>query len=300
MVYELAQKDERIVFIGSDLGVGVLDSFKKNIPNRFFMEGISEQHIVGMSAGMALEGKIPYVNTIATFLTRRCFEQVALDLCLHNLKVRLVSNGGGVVYAPLGPTHLAIEDIAILRALPRMSIMAPADAVEMKILMPLTVDVEGPLYIRVAKGGDPVITSKDDKYTWGKAITKREGKDVLLIGTGVTTKLCLDAAESLKKSGIEATVLHVPFIKPLDIETIKAKAAACKKIVTVEEHVLIGGLGSAVLEGLADLNALKDVQISRIGINDKFPKNYGSQSDIMSAFGINAEGITAAATKLCK
>src|SRR5436190_24255511 len=131
MVYELARKDERIFFIGSDLGVGTLKQFKAEMPDRFLMEGVSEVNIVGVAAGLALEGKIVYVNTIATFLTRRCFEQVALDLCLHNVNVRLVANGGGLVYAPLGPTHEAIDEIAILRALPRRTTIAPPDADEL-------------------------------------------------------------------------------------------------------------------------------------------------------------------------
>ena len=119
-IHELAKEDERVIFIGSDLGAGVLDEFKENIPERFFMEGIAEQHIIGMAAGLAMDGFIPYVNTIATFLTRRCFEQIAVDLCLHDLPVRLIANGGGYVYAPLGPTHQAIEDISIMRSLPLM------------------------------------------------------------------------------------------------------------------------------------------------------------------------------------
>ena len=127
-VFELAKQDERVVFIGSDLGVGVLSDFKKEIPSRFFMEGVYEQNLVGLAAGMAMEGHVVYLNTIATFLSRRCYEQVAVDLCLHNVNVRLIASGGGVVYAPLGPTHLAIEDIAIMRALPNMTIVAPADS----------------------------------------------------------------------------------------------------------------------------------------------------------------------------
>ena len=140
MVYEMAKADERILFIGSDLGVGTLDKFKQKMPRRFFMEGISEANIIGVAAGLALEGKVPYVNTIATFITRRCFEQVVVDLCLHNANVRLIGNGGGLVYAPLGPTHEAIEDIAIMRALPNMTIVVPADADEMRRLMPKTID----------------------------------------------------------------------------------------------------------------------------------------------------------------
>ena len=128
------------------------------MPERFFMEGVSEANIVGMAAGLALEGKIVYINTIATFLTRRCFEQIVLDLCLHNANVRLIGNGGGMVYAPLGPTHVAIDDIAILRAMPHMTILAPADADEMRRLMPQTLDVDGPIYIRLGKGGDPIVS----------------------------------------------------------------------------------------------------------------------------------------------
>jgi transketolase len=140
MVYQFAKVDPRIVFIGSDLGHGVLDGMKKEIPDRFFMEGVSEQHIIGMAAGLAMSGFVPFVNTIATFLTRRCYEQIALDLCLQDLPVRLIANGGGGVYAPLGPTHLAVEDIAIMRALPNMTVVAPCDAQEMRRLMAATID----------------------------------------------------------------------------------------------------------------------------------------------------------------
>src|SRR5438270_9182896 len=137
-VFELAKTDERVVFIGSDLGVGVLSEFKKDIPSRFFMEGVAEQNLVGMAAGLAMEGHVVYLNTIATFLSRRCFEQVAVDLCLHNVNFRLLASGGGCVYAPLGPTHLAIEDIALMRALPNMTVVAPADAVAAVRLMRAT------------------------------------------------------------------------------------------------------------------------------------------------------------------
>src|SRR5437660_2473402 len=201
MVYELARRDERIFFIGSDLGIGTLKQFKAQMPERFLMEGVSEANVVGVAAGLALEGKIVYVNTIATFLTRRCFEQVALDLCLHNTNVRLIGNGGGVVYAPLGPTHEAIEDIAIFRALPRMTILAVADAEEMRRMMPATVDHPGPIYIRLGKGGDPIVT-KDGPFEIGKAVLMREGSDCLIVSTGITLKAALDAATALEPAGI--------------------------------------------------------------------------------------------------
>src|SRR5689334_22572109 len=217
MVYELARRDPRIFFIGSDLGIGTLKQFKSEMPDRFLMEGVSEANVVGMAAGLALEGKIVYVNTIATFLTRRCFEQVALDLCLHNANVRLIANGGGVVYAPLGPTHEAIEDLAIFRALPRMTILAVADAEEMRHMMPATVDHSGPIYIRLGKGGDPVVT-RDGPFQIGKAVLMRDGSDCLIVSTGITLKPALDASATLETKGIKAAVLHVPTVKPFDQE----------------------------------------------------------------------------------
>ncbi|TAN55498.1 MAG: transketolase, partial [Magnetospirillum sp.] len=186
-VHELAKKDPRVVFIGSDLGHGTLKAMRAEMPDRFIMEGVAEQNIIGLAAGMALDGCIPYVNTIATFITRRCYEQVAVDLCVHNLPVRLIGNGGGVVYAPLGPTHLAIEDFAIMRALPNMAVVAVSDAEEMKRLMDVSLDWPGPLYIRLAKGGDPVISQPSDDFRIGKAILRRPPGRVLMVATGATT-----------------------------------------------------------------------------------------------------------------
>ena len=183
-IYLRAKKDKKIVFIGSDLGPGVLNDFKLNIPERFFMEGVSEQSIIGLSAGLAMEGFKPYVNTISTFITRRCYEQVAVDLCMHNLPVKLIGNGGGLVYAPLGPTHQAIEDISIMRVLPNMSIIAPSDAIEMKKLINQTVNLKGPLYVRIARGGEEKINSINDKIIFGKGLIKIEPKTKLIISTG--------------------------------------------------------------------------------------------------------------------
>src|SRR2546423_12912157 len=172
MVYELARADKRIFFNGSDLGVGTLKKFKAEMPERFLTEGVSEANVVGMAAGLALEGKIVYVNTIATFLTRRCFEQVALDLGLHDVNVRLIANGGGVVYAPPGPTHLAIDDIAIMRAIPNMTIVAPCDPDEIARLVPQTVEHRGPIYIRLGKGGDPIRSNDAAPFRIGPAIPR--------------------------------------------------------------------------------------------------------------------------------
>ena len=290
-VYELAKNDERIFFIGSDLGVGTLKQFKSEMPERYLMEGVSEANFIGMSAGLALEGKIVYANTIATFITRRCFEQVALDLCLHDVRVRLIGNGGGLVYAPLGPTHLAIEDIAIFRALPRMTILAPADASEMRRMMPLTVDYPGPIYIRLAKGGDPIVTNDRVPFEIGKAFPMREGSEALIVSTGVLLKRALEAADLLHSDGFEAAILHVPTVKPLDEATILAYASLVPVIVTVEEHTIVGGLGSAVAEVLTEANFSSPKRFKRIGIPDVFPDQYGSQDSLMAHYNITTQTI---------
>jgi len=300
MVYELAKKDDRIFFIGSDLGVGTMERFKQEMPERFFMEGVSEAHVIGMAAGLALEGKIPYVNTIATFLTRRCFEQIVLDMCLNNVNVRLIGNGGGLVYAPLGSTHLAIEDVAILRTLPNMTIVAPADADEMLRLMPLTVDYQGSIYIRLAKGGDPIVTTDAVPFEIGKALPMREGSDALVVTTGITLKNALDAATSLSKQGLEAAVLHVPTIKPLDTEAILEYAVKVPVVVTIEEHTVIGGLGSAVAEVIAEANFNPAKRFRRIGIPDVFPDQYGSQASLMERYSITTENLVSVVTGLAE
>ncbi|MBD1882908.1 transketolase C-terminal domain-containing protein [Microcoleus vaginatus] len=299
-VYELAKKDRRIFFIGSDLGFGTLQKFKEEMPERFLMEGVNEANIVGMAAGLALEGKIVYVNTIATFLSRRCFEQIVLDLCLHNVNVRLIANGGGVVYAPLGPTHLAIDDIGILRTIPRMTIVAPADEAEMGRLMPETVDYRGPIYIRLGKGNEPILTTDEIPFQIGKAIPMREGTDALIITTGVTLKAALDAAANLSKQGLEAAVLHVHTVKPLDSDAILKYAADVPVIVTIEEHTLMGGLGSAVAELVAEANFNPAKRFKRIGIPDVFPEQYGSQESLMALYGLTAEKLAAAVATLAE
>jgi len=288
-VYELAKKDPRIVFIGSDLGAGTLDAFRKEIPDRFFMEGVSEANIVGMAAGMGLEGRIVYVNTIATFLTRRCYEQVVLDLGLHNVNVRLIANGGGVVYAPLGPTHLAIDDIAIMRAVPNMTIVAPCDAEEMSRLMPQTVDWPGPIYIRLGKGGDKVVTKPEHGFSIGRAIALKPGGEAVALCTGVMASRALAAAELLAKDGLTLGVIHLPTVKPLDEEVVLGAAREAKLLVSVEEHSRVGGLGAAMVELLADRGIA--APCLRLALPDEFPDDYGSQEHLLERAGLSPEAI---------
>jgi len=291
MVYELAKQDPRIVFIGSDLGPGTLDKMKNEMPDRFFMEGVQEQHVIGMAAGMAMDGYIPFVNTIATFLTRRCFEQVAVDVCLHNLPVRLIANGGGLVYAPLGPTHLAIEDIGILRTLPNMTIVAPTDADEMRRFIPKTVDHAGPVYIRLAKGGDPIVSNDEDGFEIGKSIELRRGRDVALIATGVMVNRALAAAKILEADGVQCSVVNMHTLKPIDTERIDGVARTTRFLVTLEEHSLIGGLGSTVTDYLMDQAPEQMPFVKRMGIPDEFPNEYGSQDSMMETLGLQPPAI---------
>src|ERR1700691_6198972 len=255
MVYDLAKRDKRVIFIGSDLRPGLLADMKEEMPERLYMAGITEANVIGMAAGLAMEGYVPYVNTIATFITRRCYEQVAVDLCLHELPVRLIGNGGGLVYAPLGPTHLAIEDIAIMRALPNMTVTAVCDAKEMVRLMNCTLDWPHPIYIRLAKGGDPVVSRDEDGFAIGKAIPMRKAAAngaVALLTTGVMTTNALTAAEMLAKEGLDVSVMHFHTIKPLDEEAVLECASSARLMVTVEEGIRIGGFGSAVADLLLD------------------------------------------------
>ncbi|OSM04214.1 transketolase family protein [Magnetofaba australis] len=296
MVHELARADKRIVFVGSDLGAGTLDAMREELPDQFFMEGIAEQNLIGVAAGLALEGYIPYVNTIATFLTRRCLEQIAIDLCLHKLPVRLIGNGGGLVYAPLGPTHTTLEDVALMSALPNMGVCAVTDAEEMRRMMPQTVDWTGPLYIRLAKGGDPVVSSSEDDFQLGSALERRRGGDVLILAYGVMVERALQVAEMLEQShNLSATVLNVHTIKPLDSASILNHARGKRLVIAMEEHGPHGGLSAAVALLLAQSDMLGGVEAPRFrafAAPDAYAEGYGSQNQQIARMELDAESIT--------
>jgi transketolase len=205
--------------------------------------------------------------------------------------VRIIGSGGGTVYAPLGPTHLATEDMAILRALPHMTIVAPSDAEEMKRFLPETLDWPGPIYIRLAKGGDNVVPHDGSPFRIGQAIAKREGGDALLVTTGVTTAIALEAARRLEGRGVKAAVLHMPTIKPLDRGAIVERASSARAVVAIEEGTAIGGLGSAVAEVLAEARLARPLRFARMSLPDAFMEHYGSQNQILGHYGITAEGI---------
>lgn len=297
-IYALAQKDKRVVFVGSDLKHGTLDDFKRDYPDRFLMEGVSEQHIIGELAGLALSGKIPYFNTIAVFTYRRCLEQVIIDVAMPKLPVRFIASGGGLVYAPLGLTHVAVDDLAIVRTIPNMTIVAPADATEMQRLMPQTLDWPGPLYIRLAKGGDPVVTRQDLPFRIGQAIVMAEGSDAVLFTTGITLHLALEAREVLKRDGIDAAVVHVHTVKPLDTETVLSVVEKVSTVVTLEEGTIAGGLGSSIAEVIAEAHFSKSKGFVRLGLPDLFTEKYGSQKEQMEYYGLNTYTVVARVRQL--
>lgn len=289
-VEEMALSDERIVFIGSDVGPGVLASLERTFPDRHFIEGICEQFVVGMAAGLALEGYIPFVNTIASFLVRRCLEQIEIDLCLHDLPVRLLGYGGGVVYAPLGPTHLATDDFALLRPLPNMAIIAPCDANEAVSVLRMTADWAHPLYLRLARGDDEQVTDPTYQFQLGAPVTLRAPQRIVLASTGTMTQRALHACDALTATGIPTGVIHCPTIKPF------GSTAFCRLvedrtdlIVTVEEHLRTGGLGSAVLEAVSDLP--RPPRVLRLGLPDGFISAYGSQEEVLAALELDDHAI---------
>src|SRR6202167_6346551 len=303
MVYELAKRDERPLFIGSDLSPGLLAEVRQKMPDRWYMEGITEANVIGMAAGLAMEGYMPFVNTIATFITRRCYEQVAVDVCLHELPVRLIGNGGGLVYAPLGPTHLAIEDIAIMRALPNMTVTAACDAKEMVRLMNCTLDWPQPIYIRLAKGGAPVVRREEHGFAIGKAIPMVRGdtrRSIVLMATGVMTTNCLAAADLLSKDGHDVSVVHFHTVKPLDEEAVLEFADGAELVVTVEEGTRIGGFGSAVTDVLVEKLGVGIPPVVRVGLPDAFPHKYGLQEELFEVFGLMPAQIAARTVKSLK
>lgn len=289
-VLEIAKKNKKVVFIGSDLGPGVLDNFKKKYPKRFFMEGVAEQSIIGLAAGLALENFRPYVNTIATFITRRCFEQVVVDLCLHNLPVTLIGNGGGLVYAPLGPTHQAIEDISIMRSLPNLTIIAPCDAHEMKYLMRQSIKLKGPLYVRIARGGENIISSRF-KPKIGKAIEFKKSNNCYFVTTGISSHIANKASDILsKRHSINCGVIHFATVKPLDKNSLKRILKRVKKVITVEENVKAGGFGSSVLEFASEIRTNSKIKL--LGLEDKFINKYGSQDELLVKSGLTPNNLS--------
>lgn len=286
---QTAIEEDRIVFIGSDLAPDMMPKMRSEVPERFLMEGICEQAITGMAAGMAMEGFIPYVNTITPFIVQRNLEQISVDICLLNLPVRLIANGAGMVYAPLGPTHTSLNDMAILRALPNMTLVSPCDKEEMARLMPQTLNWTGPMYIRTAKGKDKVVSRQDRSFEIGRAIEMLDVQqaEVVFISSGVMTQRALEVAEQLQQQGRSAQVLHYHTWVPFDEEALWKWIQAAKTVVTLEEHFIEGGLGSIVLEHWQQISPENLDKLLRLGFKKQFVKTYGTQNEAINAAGLS-------------
>lgn len=291
-VYELAKHDSRVVFIGSDLGAGTLQAMRDELPNQFFMEGISEQHIVGFAAGLAQEGFIPYINTIGTFLTRRSFEQVSIDIGLHCLPVRLLSSGGGMVYAPLGPTHTAVEDFSLMLSVPNMKVFAPADAFEMENLLRASMDDKYPHYIRFGKGGENIVTEQFTDFDYKPKFFGGDKSEVAIFTTGVMLQHCIGAVDLLANKGISITVIHFPYLNDLSLAQASSLIGSVSVLLSVEEHVPRGGLFTQLLHEFAHAG-ISTKNLYQVSLPNSFSHSYGSQADHLDFNGLTAPKIAA-------
>jgi transketolase len=285
----LAEADPMVTLITGDLGFGVLSDFARRFPKQFVNAGVAEQNMTAIAAGMALEGHKVYTYSIANFTTLRCLEQIRNDVCYHDANVTIVSVGGGFSYGQLGMSHFATEDLAILRALPGMRVVAPTDPWEAAELTLQLAHLPGPKYLRLDKGSAGLPAMPQD-VEFGKARTVREGTDVTLIATGAILVEALRAAETLAEGGVSAKVLAIHTIKPLDTDGIIAAARQTMGIFTIEEHTVIGGLGSAVAECCMEAGVAPKV-FRRIGLLDAYPTVVGDQDYLRSAYNMDAAAI---------
>lgn len=284
---ERAREDNRIFVITPDLGFSVLERFAQEFPDRFLNVGIAEQNAVGIASGLALSGKIVYVYSIIPFVTMRCFEQVRIDVAYMKTNVRLIGVGAGLSYGPAGATHHAIEDIAIIRSLPNMTVCCPGDPFEAKELVKQSFDYEGPMYIRLGKNGEPVIHQEGTRIEIGKATMVREGHDLALITTSNMLEQGNHLAERWAEDGISTTLISMHTVKPLDMEIIMTLIRQGKDIITLEEHNIIGGLGSAVAEIIAESGI--GIRFKRIAINDEYSHYVGGQEFLREKLGLNVK-----------
>lgn len=285
----LLKQNDKVIFVGSDLGPETLVDAKKLFPNRVFMEGISEQHLIGFAAGLALDGFIPFVHTIGTFLTRRALEQIIVDVAIQNLPVKLIASGGGMVYAPLGPTHQSIDDFALMRSIPNMTISAPCDPLEMTQIIMQIAESPGPNYVRVAKGGEAIITNNLPNIYLGEPREISPGNKTALLTTGVLVHECLEAVEILKNQNSIPSIYHFPFIAPLNIESIINIINKHKNLIVVEEHLPVGGLFSSIADIIVKNNL--NVKVHQLCLPNSYAVNYGTQKEHWRKAGLDSKSI---------
>ncbi len=291
----LAAADPRIVVVVNDAtSSSKLSEFAEKFPDRFINVGIAEQNLIGVSAGLANGGKIPFVSGAACFLTARALEQIKVDLAYSKANVKLCGMNSGMAYGPLGATHHSIEDVAWLRAIADMTIIVPADPVETVQAVRAAAEFVGPIFLRISRMGVPDVHSADYRFEIGKAACLREGNDITLIANGTLVAPALAAADLLTEIGVQARVLNMATVKPLDREAVIAAARETGGIVTAEEHTIRGGLGSAVAEVVVTTHP---VPMRILGVPDTFAPT-GSTEWLFEHFGLTAQGIYAAAMDL--
>ena len=287
----LGDKDPRIVMLSGDIGNRLFDKFKARHPSRFFNCGVAEANMMGVAAGMAMNGLRPVAYTITPFVTTRCLEQIRTDVCYHEAPVTIVAVGAGLSYSGLGPTHHSCEDISFLRSIPNMVVICPGDAFEVRAALRAAMQQDRPVYIRMGKKGEPVVHAGSiENFQIGKAITVSDGTDVCLLSTGNMLPEAIEAAHKLGGQGISAQVVSFHTVKPLDQTCLKDAFGRFKLVATIEEHSLIGGFGAAVSEWLTDTRT-GNQNFMRFGTPDAFFKQSGEQEYAREALGLTGHQI---------
>jgi transketolase len=293
---DAAASDERIVFLTGDLGFKLFDDFAARYPGRFMNVGVAEATMAGVAAGLALEGKKPFIYSIVPFATLRCYEQIRNDICYHEADVTVVGVGGGYSYGPNGPTHHALEDIAVMRALPNMTIVCPGDPAETVAAVHALARHRGPAYLRLGRAGEPTVHPGPVTLTIGTSLVLREGRDVALLATGNMLATAVRVADLLAPRGLACRVVSMPTVKPLDTAAIDAAIATGGVLATLEEHSLIGGFGAAVAEHVAEQGGA--VRFRRFAAPDRFSHTCGDQEFHRGACGLDAPAIADAVARL--
>ena len=288
----LGEENSDIVVLDADLAKSTKTiKFKGRFPDRFFDMGIAEADMMGTAAGLAAAGKIAFASTFAIFATGRAWEQIRNSICYTNLNVKIAASHAGIAVGPDGSSHQAIEDIAIMRAIPNMKVVVPADGVETEKAVAALIVTPGPAYLRLGRSGVPIIYEESYEFSIGKASVLREGSDVAIIAAGTMVQIASEAAEKLSEEGIDARLINMSTIKPIDANAIVAAANETGAIVTAEEHSVIGGLGSAVAEIVCETSP---ASVIRVGIQDVFGRS-GEAEELMKAYGLTCDSIVAAA-----
>jgi len=287
---EISKKDPKVFMLLADIGYGEIEDFAENFPDRFINCGVAEQNMTGVACGIAMEGNTAITYSIANFPTLRCLEQVRNDVCYHNANVKIVIIGGGMAYGPLGISHHSTEDLAIMRALPNLVVLAPCDIPEARAATHAMMFYKGPVYYRCGYKGELDVHDSKINFEIGKAITVKDGSDATVIFTGTIGYNCKKAVEELEKEGINCRLISMHTVKPIDKEAIIKAAKETGAIVTVEEHNIMGGLGGAVAEVLMD-ESVGNIKFKRLALPDVNVSKIGSQEWLRDQYGLGVKNI---------